>query len=91
MNKKVPAKPTSVISLHDIENPNLDANFKSLHEIPKEKIALITDDDKTCALPEVDPPQGLNINLFPYQKQALGWMLNREQEKNPCGGILGVK
>ncbi|MBN3275314.1 TTF2 factor, partial [Polyodon spathula] len=36
---------------------------------------------------EAEDPKGLKVTLLPHQKQALAWLLWRENQK-PCGGIL---
>ncbi|CAL8240466.1 unnamed protein product [Merluccius merluccius] len=44
---------------------------------------------ETCPGPEhqAPDPKGLQVSLMPHQKQALAWLLWRENQK-PCGGIL---
>ncbi|XP_011671534.1 transcription termination factor 2 [Strongylocentrotus purpuratus] len=37
---------------------------------------------------EADDPSHLEVTLMPHQKQALAWMLWREAQESPCGGIL---
>lgn len=44
---------------------------------------------ETCPGPEqeADDPRGIKVSLMPHQKQALAWLLWRENQM-PCGGIL---
>ena len=46
---------------------------------------------ETCPTPttECDDPFGLNVSLMIHQRQALAWLLWRENQ-TPSGGILGL-
>ncbi|CAM9695364.1 unnamed protein product, partial [Chrysoparadoxa australica] len=41
-------------------------------------------------LPEAEQPQGLTVSLRPYQKQAVGWMLERERKRWITESEVGV-
>ena len=45
---------------------------------------------ETCppADQETSDPEGLTVTLMSHQRQALTWLIWREQQ-HPCGGILG--
>lgn len=63
---EVPA--TIVLPTHDM--PKTDALQALLEQLS---------DTSSALLPQYEPAPLLTITLRPYQKQALGWMLNREQ------------
>jgi len=43
---------------------------------------------KTQELVAMEPPAGLKADLYPYQKEGLGWMVGQENNPDARGGIL---
>lgn len=60
----------------------LALTVERLQDLHKSLVACPSEDE------EVADPKGLKVQLMPHQRQALAWLLWREQKK-PSGGILG--
>ncbi|KAL6060100.1 SWI/SNF-related matrix-associated actin-dependent regulator of chromatin subfamily A member 3-like 1 [Balamuthia mandrillaris] len=94
---QLPFAETDLGSDEDAQPMDVEAGEKEKEQEPSTSIEaaaehikglLECNDIETYYDDRIQPPPGLNVDLFIYQKAALKWMTEREASINPPGGIL---
>ncbi|KAL6059239.1 SWI/SNF-related matrix-associated actin-dependent regulator of chromatin subfamily A member 3-like 1 [Balamuthia mandrillaris] len=94
---QLPFAETDLGSDEDAQPMDVEAREKEKEQEPSTSIEaaaehikglLECNDIDTYYDDSIQPPPGLNVDLFIYQKAAMKWMTEREASINPSGGIL---